>query len=112
MKWELEEEKNYVVVRPLLARLDSAVAPEFRTFVAELSAEQRKQIVLDLENVDFMDSSGLGAVVGCYKLTQSVGGLLVCNVQQQVKEIFRLTHMDRIFEVSHSFQSCVEKLAA
>ena len=112
MKWELEEEKNYVVVRPLLARLDSAVAPEFRTFVSDLSTEQKKQILLDLSNVEFMDSSGLGAVVGCYKLTKSVGGLLVCNVQQQVKDIFRLTHMDRIFEVNDSFETCVDKLAA
>lgn len=112
MKWELEEQENYVVVRPTLARLDSAVAPEFRTFVSELSNEQRKQILLDLTNVEFMDSSGLGAVVGCYKLTKSVGGLLVCNVQKQVKDIFRLTHMDRIFEVNDSFETCVERLAA
>ena len=50
--------------------------------------------------------------MGCYKLTKSVGGLLVCNVQQQVKDIFRLTHMDRIFEVNDSFEACVDKLAA
>ncbi len=112
MKWELEEQETYVVVRPTLARLDSAIAPEFRAFVSELSIEQGKQILLDLSNVEFMDSSGLGAVVGCYKLTRSVGGLSVCNVQQQVKDIFRLTHMDRIFEVNNSFETCVERLAA
>lgn len=112
MKWELDEDQNYIVVRPLLSRLDSSVAPEFRTFVSELSAEQKKQIILDLENVEFMDSSGLGAVVGCYKLTKSVGGLLICNVRQQVKDIFRLTHMDRIFQVNDSFETCLQKLAA
>ncbi len=112
MNWEVEENTAYVVLKPLEGRLDSALAPKFRADVAELTEKAKKTLVLDLDNVEFMDSSGLGAVVGCYKLMQSIGGMHVCNVGPQVKDIFRLTHMDRIFEVNDSFDDCVEKLAA
>jgi anti-sigma B factor antagonist len=112
MNWEVEEKAAYVVLKPLETRLDSAIAPRFRTDVTELTERTRKALVLDLANVEFMDSSGLGAVVGCYKLIQSVGEMHVCNVGPQVKDIFRLTHMDRIFDVNDSFDDCVEKLAA
>ena len=112
MNWEVQEASTYIAIKPLESRLDSALAPKFRAYVAELTEAHQKTLVLDLGDVEFMDSSGLGAVVGCYKLTQSVGGLFVCNVRPQVKDIFRLTHMDRIFEVNDSFDDCVEKLAA
>ncbi len=112
MNWEVQENPSYIAIKPLESRLDSALAPKFRAYVAELTETHQKTLVLDLGEVEFMDSSGLGAVVGCYKLTQSVGGLFVCNVRPQVKDIFRLTHMDRIFEVDDGFDDCVEKLAA
>lgn len=112
MNWEVEEKTAYVVLKPLEERLDSSVAPKFRTDVAELTEKSGKTLVLDLINVEFMDSSGLGAVVGCYKLVQNFGEMHVCNVGPQVKDIFRLTHMDRIFDVNDSFDECVEKLAA
>lgn len=112
MNWEVEDQSAYVVLKPLEVRLDSAVAPKFRADVAELIERYGKTLVLDLTNVEFMDSSGLGAVVGCYKLIQSTGELHICNVGSQVRDIFRLTHMDRIFEVNESFDECVEKLAA
>lgn len=112
MNWEVQETPDYIVLKPVQRRLDSAVAPSFREYVATQIETHKSTVVLDLIDVEFMDSSGLGAVVGCYKLVQSVGGLFICNVQPQVKDIFRLTHMDRIFEVNDGFDDCVEKLAA
>lgn len=112
MNWELEENPEYIVLKPMEGRLDSALAPKFRADVSELTVKVQKTLVLDLINVEFMDSSGLGAVVVCYKQMQSAGGMYVCNVGPQVRDIFRLTHMDRILEVNDSFDDCVQKLAA
>lgn len=112
MNFEQEIFDNYVVVRPNATRLDSIAAPEFRQIVLELSEQLGLQIVIDLVEIEFMDSSGLGAIIGCYKATQDTGGMLLCNVCDNVKEVFTLTHMDRIFEINDDLDACIQKRAA
>jgi anti-sigma B factor antagonist len=59
-----------------------------------------KLILVDLKEVTFMDSSGLAALVTAFKTVRSSGGkLCVCSVNQQIKMLFELTSMDRVFEI-------------
>lgn len=112
MNFEHELYEKCIVVRLSYDRLDSIVAPAFRQSVVELSEEHKKTIIIDLSSVVFMDSSGLGAVIGCYKAAQATGGLSFCNVNESVKEVFALTHMDRIIEIHDDFDTCFSKQAA
>ena len=100
------------MIRPAFDRLDSIVAPEFRRHVIELATEKNSTVVIDLINVKFMDSSGLGSVISCYKATQKSGGVSLCNINEDVKEVFILTHMDRIFSIHDDYDSCLKKQAA
>ncbi len=112
ISFEQETHDGFLLVRPAFNRLDSLVAPEFRSHIVELAQEQEKLVVLDMINVSFVDSSGLGAVVGCHKSTQNSGGIALCNVSDDVKEVFTLTHMDRIFDIHDDFETCAQKQAA
>lgn len=57
-------------------------------------------ILVDLTHVTFMDSSGLAALVTAFKTVRSAGGkLCVCSMNQQVRMLFELTSMDRVFEI-------------
>jgi len=91
--------------------VDSLLAPEFRQSVIQLAGESNQPIVVDLINVDFMDSSGLGALIGCYKLVQGSGGLSLCNVHENVQELLSLTHMDKIFVVHSDLDSLNQRAA-
>lgn len=117
--WQVEtmeiEQEIYdkgVVVRPVLSRVDSLVAPDFRRCVLDVAAENKALVIIDLINVDFMDSSGLGALIGCFKSTQETGGLVLCNVHKNVHEVLALTHMDRIFEIYDDIDTFLSKKAA
>ncbi len=112
ISFENETHNGFFVIRPEFNRLDSIVAPEFRRHVIELAIEKNTLVVLDLINVSFMDSSGLGAVISCYKSTQTSGGVVLCNIHDDVKEVFTLTHMDRIFDIDDDFDTCLQKQAA
>lgn len=112
ISFEHEIQNGFFVIRPSFNRLDSIVAPEFRRHVIESAAEQNTVVILDLIHIHFMDSSGLGSVISCYKATQANGGIVLCNVHKDVKEVFTLTHMDRIFEIHDDFDSCLERQAA
>ena len=59
-----------------------------------------KQVILDIGALQFVDSSGLGAVLSCLrKLTSKEGDLKLCNMTKQVRLLFQLVRMHRIIDV-------------
>jgi anti-sigma B factor antagonist len=69
-----------------------------QTAVRNLIPES-KRVVLDLTDVTYMDSSGLGAIVGIYlSARRQKRELKLIHLNQRVKELFRITNMAKIFE--------------
>ncbi len=77
------------------ATLTSTVRPLFL---------ETKKVTIDLTNVSYMDSSGLGAIVGLYVSSKRASvELRLINLNQRLKELFRLTRMAAIFEGHEDF---------
>jgi anti-sigma B factor antagonist len=87
------------VIRPS-GVLDNTKAGQFRNEIDEMIRGGADRILVDLKEVTFMDSSGLGALVIAMKAIQSAGGnLSICSINEQVKILFDLTSMDQVFEI-------------
>ena len=99
-----------LVVTPLEERLDARVATDFKERMAELIASGNTKIVLDLSKVEFIDSSGLGAIVSSLKRMGGQGDLVVCGLQETTMTMFKLTRMDRVFQVFGNEQQAVSAL--
>lgn len=80
-------------------RLDAAQAPMFKAYLSEQIANGASNIVLDLSNVVFIDSSGLGAIVSVLKDLQGVGEIKIAAPGKAVSEMLRLTRMDKVFKI-------------
>ncbi|MDJ0638584.1 MAG: STAS domain-containing protein [Paracoccaceae bacterium] len=81
-------------------RIDAAVAVRFKNRMMELAdAQSTGRVVLDLGNVDFLDSSGLGAVVGAMKQLGRDRKLDLASLTPTVEKVFRITRMDRVFRI-------------
>jgi anti-sigma B factor antagonist len=79
-------------------RIVSATLREFQETVRQL-IPGTKRVVLDLTNVSYLDSSGLGALVGIYLTAKRQEcELKLINLNQRLKELFRLTRLGAIFE--------------
>ena len=79
--------------------LDGIRGNELRREVNEIVKIGANIVLIDLKDVKFIDSSGLGALVSVMKMVRTAGSqLFVCSVNGQVKMLFELTKMDRIFE--------------
>lgn len=87
------------VVRPSAERLTAVNATEFKKDVVALIDQDASQIIIDFENVSFLDSSGLGALVGVLKKIGHRGDLLVCGLNSDVLQMFRVCRMDRVFAI-------------
>ncbi|KHL03283.1 STAS domain-containing protein [Sinomonas humi] len=96
MKFAVEDRDGYTEVAAE-GRLNMVSAPLLRSAVADAIEAGHRLLVLNLGGTDFMDSSGLGALVGCLKAARQAGGdLRIANVGEQVQMVLKLTSMDRI----------------
>jgi anti-sigma B factor antagonist len=100
MKIDIAQDNGVTVVRPAGARVDLQVAPEFRTALLQLIAGQNHRLVIDLSDVHFVDSSGLGALVSALKtlkLLKSDGDVRLANVQPPVVALLEIIRLHRVF---------------
>ena len=93
------------VVRPR-GRLDMQSAQGLRQELAQLADAGQPRLVLDLEGVGFMDSSGLGAIISGLKAARQNGGdLRIARANEQVRLVLQLTSLDRVL---HPYESVEE----
>lgn len=83
-------------------RIDAAVAIQFKDRMREQMADAQGRIVLDLHKVEFIDSSGLGAIVAVMKLMPQGAKLELAGLTSSVDKVFRMTRMDSIFSIHPS----------
>ncbi|MEV6523364.1 STAS domain-containing protein [Longispora sp. NPDC051575] len=100
---ELSLETEAVEDRTLLrvgGEIDVYTAPSLRERLVELADGGARHIVVDLEMVEFLDSTGLGVLVGGLKRARASDGtfVLVCD-QPRLLKIFRITGLERVFEL-------------
>lgn len=99
MLFETEKQGAVLIVRPLESRLDASDAESFKSSLVDWINEPNSAIVLDFSFVNFVDSSGLGAIVSVLKLMGKNGRIVVCNLQAPVSALFKLTRMDKVFSI-------------
>lgn len=83
-------------------RIDASGAIQFKDRMREMSAGPRTRIVVDLAQVDFIDSSGLGAIVAAMKQMTPGQTLELASLTPNVAKVFRLTRMDSVFKIHQS----------
>lgn len=90
--------------------LDGTKAQEFRQKINESIESGANIILVDFNDVTFMDSSGLGALVLSLKTVRAAGAkLFLCSINEQIRMLFELTSMDRVFEIFPSREDVEKK---
>ena len=96
------------VVLTVLGDLDMAGAPGLRQAVVTEVADGARLVVLDLTAVDFVDSAGLGVVVGALRrLRAHDGELLVVCPEPRIRRVFELCDLDRVFTLHRDVEAAV-----
>ena len=95
LRTEVSEIAGWTVVS-VYGELDVATSPDLRERLIRLVGEGRVQLVLDLDGVDFLDSTGLGTVVSALKRVRTHGGdlRLVCT-EARITRLFQITGLDK-----------------
>ncbi|WP_417899944.1 anti-sigma F factor antagonist [Bacillus haimaensis] len=108
---DLEVKQNVLCIR-LAGELDHHTAENLREQASSIIEKHNiSHIILNLEQLSFMDSSGLGVILGRYKQIKSNGGeMVVCSISPPVKRLFEMSGLFKIIRLEESEENALQKL--
>jgi anti-sigma B factor antagonist len=112
MNIDFDHASGVTLVRLLDRRLDAAGASDFKERVGDCIEEGARHVVLDLAAVDFVDSTGLSAILSVLKRLSPEGGLALAGCRPAVVELMKLTRLDRVLRLFPTSESATAALAA
>lgn len=94
-----KKQDGSMVVKLEGARLDAACAEGVKSGLKDLVDQGHRHLIVDFANVQFMDSSGLGALVGVLKMMGPGGQVEITNPSSSVLKVMKLTRMNKVFKI-------------
>lgn len=111
MDLETKKKQDCVFLMPLSQNLDVTVSTEFKGRVVDLITQGNHFFLLNLSHVDFIDSSGLGALISILKtLNINNGDIALCELKPPVQNLLNLTRMNNVFRIFPNEKEGVEYL--
>jgi len=102
------EDVGVRTVLRVAGEIDVSSADRLRERIALLLSEGRTDLVVDLTGVTFMDSTGLGLLVGTLKRVRGAGGRLVLVVDsERLLKVFRITGLTQVFTITGSLEDAL-----
>lgn len=100
-----------ICILELEGEVDAEHAPQLKKSLVMAQEEFAKNFVLDLNKVSFIDSTGLGVMISLMRQLKKAGGKLrLTGLQEEVRSIFEITRLFRVFEISPSVEDAVQAI--
>ncbi|MFN4203067.1 MAG: STAS domain-containing protein [Tabrizicola sp.] len=112
MQLQTQTRPRVISVSVIDDRIDAATAIQFKEQMRDATRDGPARVVLDLARVQFLDSSGLGAIVAVKKLLGPDRVLELSSLTPTVEKVFRLTRMDSIFTIHPNLDAAVANAAS
>lgn len=110
MELTSSKETGLQIVTVQQQRIDAIVALNFKDRMRDITQGEDGTVVLDLNHVTFIDSSGLGAIVAAMKSLAPARRLVLAGLTPPVDKVFRLTRMDSVFGVFGTVEAALDAL--
>jgi len=109
MDLQLEKKENYTLIRPKVEKLDSNVAPHLKSELVILNSAGVKNMIIDLSEVRYCDSSGLSAILVANRLCRNAkGSFVLTGIQEAVKKLISISQLDTILTITSSLKEATD----
>jgi len=109
MDFSIDKQDKHTVIKINESKLNSLVAPELKSEIVVLNTEGVKNIILDLTDVTFIDSSGLSSVLIGNRMCKNVGGtFILTQIQDNVAKLLQISQLDNILRIIPTVQEAVD----
>lgn len=111
MNFEVEKKDNYALVKVKVEKLDSHVSPALKSELVVLNADEFKNLIIDLTDTRYCDSSGLSAILVANRLCKNSNGTFVLTgLQRSVAKLISISQLDTILNITPTIEEAVDFL--
>ncbi len=101
IKFNKASENNYVEVKPI-GEVDIYTSPEFKNKVMELIEKKSVNIIINGEELEYIDSTGLGILMSIYKKSQEKNlKVKITNLKSNIYKLFDITGLNKVFDIKN-----------
>ena len=109
----VERSERYCLIRIQTEKLDTMIAPALKSELVVLNADGVKNLIIDLSETRYCDSSGLSAILVANRLCKNANGVLVVTgLQEPVKKLISISQLDSILKITPDISSAIDRLVA
>lgn len=107
--FSIDKQDRYTVITPDVEKLDSRVSPELKSELVMVNSNGEKNIILDLSNCKYCDSSGLSAVLIGNRLCRELeGSFVLCGLQESVTKLVAISQLDTVLTITPTLDEAVQ----
>ncbi|MEX0882768.1 MAG: STAS domain-containing protein [Cyclobacteriaceae bacterium] len=111
MKYTVDKKEQYVIFTILEEKLDSSRSPELKSELLTVHAEGYQNLILDLGQVKYVDSSGLSALLVGHRAFNEEGGIFILSdLQEHVLKLVKISMLDKVFKVVENNEAAAEAI--
>lgn len=109
MKYTIDKNEKYSLLRLHEEKMDTTIAPALKSELITLHAEGVRNIILDLSEVKYTDSSGLSALLVGNRILQEDGGIFVLTcLSDHTKKLIRISQLDSVLNIIPTVQEAID----
>jgi len=109
MKYTIDKQEQYSLLKLHEEKLDSSIAPQLKSELITIHAEGVKNIILDLSDVKYTDSSGLSALLVGNRIVQEDGGIFVlCGLSEHTSKLIKISQLDSVLNILPTVEEAVD----
>lgn len=109
MEFKIEKLENYTLIQVNEEKLDTHIAPTLKSELVLVSGNGEKNILLDLGNVRYCDSSGLSAILVANRLCKNANGTFVLTgLNEAVERLITISQLDTVLNISNTVEEGIE----
>lgn len=103
MEFKIAKMEDYTLIQVLEEKLDTHIAPTLKSELVLISGNGEKNLILDLSNCRYCDSSGLSAILVANRLCKNVNGTFVLTgLNDAVERLITISQLDTVLNISNS----------
>lgn len=111
MKYTIDKKENYTVITIDEKKLDTTIAPDLKSEFVKLNAEGINNLILDLNNVKYTDSSGLSSILIANRLCNSSNGLLILTgLQDHVMKLITISKLESVLNILPTVEEGIDRV--
>ncbi len=108
MDFNIESRNNSTLIQVQTEKLDTHIAPALKSELVLVSGKGEKNIILDLEQCQYCDSSGLSAILVANRLCKNAGGTFVlCGLNDAVERLITISQLDTVLNITTNVDDAV-----